>query len=151
MANPFKWYWNVATLKTKVLIALPIVFVVALLCVWTFKGGLWVPEDPNAYKVLEGENNVLREQNKSLRAEADAIKMERDGYRADLEKAGKLTADGIEKQKEATDQYAKDIATIGVDIPVMDRCMRYCDSRAGAGYPCRPTPADYCRVHYGGQ
>lgn len=132
-------------------IAVILLFAVALASVWSFGGKLFVPEDSNAYKVLEGENNVLREENKGLRAEAEAIKMERDGYQADLQKAGKLTEDGIQKQKEATEDYAKQLTVIGVDIPELERCQRYCTSRANAGIACRPNADAYCQLHGSGQ
>lgn len=137
--------------KACIAAAIVILFFGTLAALWSWKGSPFVPEDSQEYKTLQGENNQLREENKGLRAETDAIKKERDGYQADLVKAGKLTADGIEKQKEATDNYAKDIATIGVDIPELDRCKRYCDSRANAGIPCRPDADAYCRLHGSGQ
>ena len=151
MANPFKWFWNVATLRTKVLIIAPLLFVALLTAFWTFKGSLWVPEDSDDYKRLQGQNDQLREQNKELRIEAEAIKKERDGYQADLQKAGKLTEEGIQKQKEATEEYAKELTIIGVDIPELERCQRYCGKRADAGLPCRPDINTYCRLHSGSQ
>lgn len=151
MAKPFKWYWYTATPRAKVVIAALILVPLILALLWSYKGKLFVPDDPNAYKVLEGENNQLREQNKVLRAEADAIKMERDGYKADLEKAGKLTADGVQKQKDAVDNYEQEITAIGVDIPVMERCRRYCTSRANSGIPCPGGSDAYCKLYYGSQ
>ncbi len=156
MANPFKWFWYTATLRTKVLIIAPLLFVALLTAFWTFKGSLWVPEDSNEYKRLQGQNDQLREQNVELRksyedsiAHGQALELQRDGLAADLEKYGQQAKDGIKKQEEATLQYEKDVAIIGIDMPAMARCERYCVSRADAGYPCKPTADAYCKLRYG--
>lgn len=154
MANPFKWFWYTATFKTKVVIVGILLLLIAVAVLWSCRDTRPQIEDENGYKILQGENNALREQNAQLRKEFDdamakgqALELERDGLRADLEKYGKQAAAGAEKQKEAAEQYEKDIAVIGIDIPKLVRCKRYCTNRAELGYPCKPNADAYCDIH----
>ena len=149
-------YFKQLSTKTKVVLAVFAILLIAVALFWSCYDTKPVIEDDNAYKVMQGENNILRQQNDALRQEKDALKShgealekERDGLRAELEKFGKQAAAGVEKQKEAAQQYEKDIAVIGIDIPDMERCQRYCASRSAAGLPCQPNPDAYCRLHYG--
>lgn len=158
MGNPFKWFWYTATLKTKAVIVAFVLLLIAVAVLWSCRDTRPAIEDDNAYKALQGENNVLREQNVQLRAsaaqheaKAQALELERDGLRAELERFGKIAADGVQKQKEAAEQYEKDMAIIDVDISQLERCHRYCANRAELGYACKPNADAYCQKHYGGR
>lgn len=108
-------------------------------------------EDDESYQQKLGENKQLELQNEGLRRERDeaisraqAKQMEIDRLNGDLQKYQKLTTEGQQKQEEAQKTYEQEMSIIGVDIPKFDRCIRYCDSRAGAGYPCKPNADAYC-------
>lgn len=146
------------TPRLKVFIAAGLGILVLLALLWSWRATRTVPEDDQAHRVLQGENNVLREQNAKLRkefsdafAKGEAVEMERDGLRADLERFGKQTAAGIEAQKQAAENYEKQLADIDVDLPKWARCKRYCASRAAAGYPCKPDDESYCKLRYFGE
>lgn len=139
------------TLRTKIIAAAVMGLAILLAGLWTWGSTKATPEDDQFHKVLEGENNVLREQNIKLRkdfaeafAKGEAVEMERDGLRADLERFGKQTAAGVEAQKQAALNYEKQLVDIDADLPKWARCKRYCASRAAAGYACKPDIDTYC-------
>ena len=149
--RPFAWFWYTATLKTKVIIVVIIAILISVALLWSCRDTKPAIEDDQSYKVLEGENNQLREQNAGLRKEYEelilkgqALELERDGLRVELERFGKQAAEGVKIQKEAAELYEKEMGVINIDVPAVDRCKRYCSSRAELGYPCRPNLDTYC-------
>lgn len=157
MKTLWNWYWNTLSLKGKVVLSLIVIVIGGTAFFWSCRSTIPTWHSESDYKAKEGENNILREENAALRKERDDLKAKGDakdllidGLNADLAKFSKQAADGAKAQQEAADQYEKDTAIIGIDIPKLERCQRYCFNRAGLGYPCKPDTATYCS-RYAGQ
>jgi len=150
--SPFVWFWYTATPRTKFVIVALAASLIAAAFFFSGKDTRPAIEDDDAYKALQGENNLLREQNTGLRKEYEAaiakgqtLELERDALENELKRFGVKAAEGVKLQQEAAIQFEKDTAEIGIDIPPVDRCLRYCSHRAESGFPCRPNLETYCK------
>jgi hypothetical protein len=157
MANPLHWFWYTATFKTKAVIIALIVILVSVALLWSCRDTKPEIEDDAKYQELAGQNTILREENAKLRNSAQdlmlkgqAVELERDGLRAELEKFGRQAAEGVKIQEKAAEVYAQETDTIYVNLPAIDRCKRYCSTRAELDpkYGCKPNIDEYCTKRY---
>ncbi len=88
---------------------------------------------------LKDENDKLLQEAKTAFALGEAKGLEADALYAELAKYGKAAQAAAEAQKKASDEYEKELATISVDVPLLDRCRALCSERATVGYPCKPN------------
>lgn len=98
---------------------------------------------------LTKENERLMGEIKKAFALGEAKELERDAAYAELEKYGAQARAAVEAQKEAAKEYESDKVGITVDIPLFDRCKKYCSDRAELGYGCKPNAVVYCERYAG--